>query len=177
MTNSILPNNSGGTPLIGGYFLVWQALLVFSLLESMFVVYVLHGKYQTQMKVPSWVRTLAMCYLAKLINYKVDWSCQHENEERIFTIKLHKSRDDTSCLEPDRKTLNSEDTMRVLCKICNDVEAICSSLKKHHKKEKGRQDWTEVTCILDRFLFHVYIVFVAVCVLCLCVLWNQWYIR
>uniref|UniRef100_H3B7V8 Neurotransmitter-gated ion-channel ligand-binding domain-containing protein n=1 Tax=Latimeria chalumnae TaxID=7897 RepID=H3B7V8_LATCH len=54
--NDILPNNSGGTPLIGGYFLVCLVLMIVDLLESILISRIMHRSSFGTVRVSSWLR-------------------------------------------------------------------------------------------------------------------------
>uniref|UniRef100_A0A8C4RWW8 5-hydroxytryptamine receptor 3A n=1 Tax=Erpetoichthys calabaricus TaxID=27687 RepID=A0A8C4RWW8_ERPCA len=65
--NDLLPNNAGGTPIIGIYFSVCLALMVISLMETIFVMNILHQTRSNVLEVPPFLRTLTFSIIAKLI--------------------------------------------------------------------------------------------------------------
>uniref|UniRef100_F6R6D8 Neurotransmitter-gated ion-channel ligand-binding domain-containing protein n=1 Tax=Xenopus tropicalis TaxID=8364 RepID=F6R6D8_XENTR len=68
--NDLLPATSSGTPLIGIYFSLCLAMLVIGLLETVFVMNILHRGSSQCPAVPIWARTLVLQYLARLVCYK-----------------------------------------------------------------------------------------------------------
>ncbi|XP_041118602.1 5-hydroxytryptamine receptor 3A-like [Polyodon spathula] len=176
MMNNILPNNSGGTPLIGGYFLVCMALLVASLLESIFISNVLHRKSLQGREVPSWVRTLVLHKLAQMICYKKKESSKHQAEESIYTIHSNKNAENPVWKISSQKPACTE--IRILTflkKTCEDVQVMRDTLKNLQARKKSSKEWVEVSCVLDILLLRLYILFIALTSLCLCILWSHWY--
>ncbi|MGH0151649.1 UNVERIFIED_CONTAM: hypothetical protein FKN15_028865, partial [Acipenser sinensis] len=65
--NDLLPNNAGGTPIIGIYFSVCLALMVISLLETIFISNILHQTRSNSHKVPTFLKRITFSFIAKLI--------------------------------------------------------------------------------------------------------------
>ncbi|KAK1168398.1 5-hydroxytryptamine receptor 3A-like [Acipenser oxyrinchus oxyrinchus] len=175
MMNNILPNNSGGTPLIGGYFLVCMALLVASLLESIFISNVLHRKSLQDREVPGWVRTLVLHKLAQLICYKKKVSNKQQDEENIYTIHINKTENPVWKTSSQTPTSMEMRLLTFLKRTCEDVQVMRDTLKKFQARKKSSKEWMEVSYVLDILLFLLYILFIAVTSVCLCVLWSHWY--
>ncbi|MGH0177173.1 UNVERIFIED_CONTAM: hypothetical protein FKN15_074728 [Acipenser sinensis] len=175
MMNNILPNNSGGTPLIGGYFLVCMALLVASLLESIFISNVLHRKSLQDREVPDWVRTLVLHKLAHLICYKKKVSKKQQDEENIYSIHINKTENPVRKMSSQTPASMEMRLLTFLKRTCEDVQVMRDTLKKLQARNKSSKEWMEVSYVLDILLFRSYILFIAVTSVCLCVLWSHWY--
>ncbi|MBN3276694.1 5HT3A protein, partial [Polyodon spathula] len=160
----------------GGYFLVCMALLVASLLESIFISNVLHRKSLQGREVPSWVRTLVLHKLAQMICYKKKESSKHQAEESIYTIHSNKNAENPVWKISSQKPACTE--IRILTflkKTCEDVQVMRDTLKNLQARKKSSKEWVEVSCVLDILLLRLYILFIALTSLCLCILWSHWY--
>ncbi|XP_039597722.1 5-hydroxytryptamine receptor 3A-like [Polypterus senegalus] len=171
MMNNILPNNSGGTPLIGGYFLFCLALLVISLLESIFISYILNGLGAQNRTVPQWVKSFVLGYMSQLICYKITDTREHHKKMNVFTVGMFKSYEDE--LTGNREA-SGQELERFLKDTCDMVKDIRNSFEHFHIRSKDAEEWKEVSIVLDIFIFRVYIIFITVCMVCLGIFWSQW---
>ncbi|XP_014341858.1 5-hydroxytryptamine receptor 3A-like [Latimeria chalumnae] len=179
--NDILPVNSGGTPLIGGYFLVCLALMIVDLLESILISRIMHRSSFGMVRVPSWLRLLVLHYLSKLLQYKDQKFNKDLDTKRIYTIYSNSDEAEIDHLEMNTQegkgNLDTEmfQILNAIGKISQDFQAIKDHISTANKKRKLNKEWFEVALILDIFLFRVYIAFIITCVLSLSALWCHWY--
>ncbi|KAG2462494.1 5HT3A protein, partial [Polypterus senegalus] len=79
----------------GGYFLFCLALLVISLLESIFISYILNGLGAQNRTVPQWVKSFVLGYMSQLICYKITDTREHHKKMNVFTVGMFKSYEGT----------------------------------------------------------------------------------
>uniref|UniRef100_H3BAU5 5-hydroxytryptamine receptor 3A n=1 Tax=Latimeria chalumnae TaxID=7897 RepID=H3BAU5_LATCH len=178
--NDILPNNSGGTPLIGGYFLVCLALMIVDLLESILISRIIQRSSFGMVRVPSWLRLLVLHYLLKLLQYKDQklnkdlWSIGMKTRQS-FSILPNKCHHLEVNRQQGKGNLDTEvfQILSVIRKISQDVQTIKDHISTSKKKKKMDKEWFKVALILDIFLFRIYIAFIIICVLSLSALWSQ----
>uniref|UniRef100_A0A8C4RXX9 5-hydroxytryptamine receptor 3A n=1 Tax=Erpetoichthys calabaricus TaxID=27687 RepID=A0A8C4RXX9_ERPCA len=160
--NDLLPNNAGGTPIIGIYFSVCLALMVISLMETIFVMNILHQTRSNVLEVPPFLRTLTFSIIAKLI------CSEPADEEKANITKTV----DFLLL----KNLKSPPlTQMLLKKLSEDIFAIRSHLDSKNKKALMQSEWIVVASLWDCLLFRVYLLFFVLFSVVIIVSWCMWY--
>uniref|UniRef100_A0A8C4RYK2 5-hydroxytryptamine receptor 3A n=1 Tax=Erpetoichthys calabaricus TaxID=27687 RepID=A0A8C4RYK2_ERPCA len=167
--NDLLPNNAGGTPIIGIYFSVCLALMVISLMETIFVMNILHQTRSNVLEVPPFLRTLTFSIIAKLI-------CSEPLSD--FHISPETAID--SCckvkiLDMPENLKSPPLTQMLLKKLSEDIFAIRSHLDSKNKKALMQSEWIVVASLWDCLLFRVYLLFFVLFSVVIIVSWCMWY--
>ncbi|KAG2462493.1 5HT3A protein, partial [Polypterus senegalus] len=162
--NDLLPNNAGGTPIIGIYFSVCLALMVISLMETIFVMNILHQTRSNVLEVPPFLRSLTFGIIAKLICSEpadIEKGGMENGVQQVLDI-------------PD--SLKSPPlTQKLLKKLSEDIFAIRTHLDSKNKKALMQSEWIVVASLWDCFLFRVYLLFFVLFSVVIIVSWCMWY--
>ncbi|XP_054433140.1 5-hydroxytryptamine receptor 3C-like [Pteronotus mesoamericanus] len=161
MMNDLLPDT--GTPLISVYFALCLSLMVLSLLETIFITYLLHLATTQPPPMPRWLHSLLLhctsptkcCPTApQKRNKNLGLSPAHLpglKEPVEFVGKM---------LGPQEAELNAyPGSMR----ICQEDE-----LQKQHLVSL----WMQFSHMMDTLLFRLYLLFMATSIITVLVLWN-----
>ncbi|KAJ1087411.1 hypothetical protein NDU88_000583 [Pleurodeles waltl] len=177
--NDLLPSTTNGTPLIGIYFSVCLALLVLSLLETVIITHVLHRGAVHGTRIPTWVKTLLLEFIARLVCYKAP---PHANEKTVTSL----------CVPIKQNNLESEEKLKVtqtpppphpdcahtrqqLEQISQDLLSIRGFLERHQQEREEEGEWVRIGYILDSLLYRLYLSFVAIYAMVIISLWCVWY--
>ncbi|XP_048838719.1 5-hydroxytryptamine receptor 3B isoform X2 [Brienomyrus brachyistius] len=166
-----LPATAIKTPLIGVFFAVCMALLVLSLAKSILVVKLLHHN-EKEMKEMS----VSACLLDKYGS-----SSQSFNESSFTSVKtldevdqcegfdfdFHLEEDLLSLCEPQDMVLQLE-------KILQEVISLKYYLHQMESDGATEMDWLALCSKVDRFLFHLYLLILAVYSSTILLLWIGW---
>ncbi|CAH2320130.1 5-hydroxytryptamine receptor 3A-like [Pelobates cultripes] len=175
-----MPATSSGTPLIGVYFIVCMALLLFSIAESIFIVRVVFEE-RIQPEVPDWVKKLVLEKMAAMLcrqkfrkHMESCYNSSHVSWEigSASTEKLSK-RNDVNAEDSTEEILQKEANPGILDKILKEIAFIRSNLEKKDKNAVTRE-WLLVAYILDVFMFRVYLLAVLAYLLSLSLIWSRW---
>uniref|UniRef100_H3B718 5-hydroxytryptamine receptor 3A n=1 Tax=Latimeria chalumnae TaxID=7897 RepID=H3B718_LATCH len=191
--NDLLPNNAGGTPIIGIYFSVCLALMVISLLETIFITNILHQTCSRRPKVPKVLYKITMNFIARIICYvpmqspKVaEKSVHRENRLVQDNIKYNdcnevdsevsedcKVKEDGSQLSTNLQSLNA--IHQFLKKISGDIFMIRHSINSHSEYNQKQGEWIKIAYIWDCLLFRIYLIFLASFSVSIITCWCMWY--
>ncbi|XP_078521559.1 5-hydroxytryptamine receptor 3A-like [Lissotriton helveticus] len=177
--NDLLPSTTNGTPLIGIYFSVCLALLVLSLLETVIITHVLHRGAVHGTRIPNWVKTLLVEFIARLVCYKAP---PQANEKTATSM----------CVQVKQNNLDSEEKLKVpqapspphpdcmhsrqqLEHISQDLLSIRGFLERHQQEREKESEWVRIGYILDSLLYRLYLSFVAIYAVVIISLWCVWY--
>uniref|UniRef100_A0A3B3VXG3 5-hydroxytryptamine receptor 3C-like n=1 Tax=Poecilia latipinna TaxID=48699 RepID=A0A3B3VXG3_9TELE len=134
--NDLLPRDR--TPLINVFFSISLALMVASLLETVFITNIQFSSSQYS-AVPHWLSVLVLRYLAVVV-------CMSPKKSNRVTV----------CLNPSYK----EPALEELKKLTRDLTAIRLQVDKHFQGSKTAEEWQMIGIVIDRLLFYLYIVFI-----------------
>ncbi|XP_060889753.1 5-hydroxytryptamine receptor 3A-like [Labrus mixtus] len=160
--NDLLPVTGETTPLINVLFALSLALMVASLLETVFVTNLQFSSSQYR-AVPKWLNILVLQYLAKVVGLPP------KKKSNRVTVSLQPSN-----IEVNSSTISASDLQRVcadkppldpaldeLRKLSRDLAAIRLHIGKQIEGSSSSQDWLMIGIIIDRLLFGIYIIFIS----------------
>ncbi|XP_069009623.1 uncharacterized protein [Embiotoca jacksoni] len=178
--NDLLPVTGETTPLINVFFSVSLALMVISLLETVFITNIQFrsGQYTA---VPHWLSVLVLRYLAVVVCFppkeksnRITLSLNPSAKEAAMNVcatnisgGLHHSiSDNTLPVKPP-----AEPALDELRKLSRDLAAIRAEMDKYFQGSKTSDEWLMIGIVVDRLLFGLYIVFIVVSFLTIISIW------
>ncbi|XP_039666552.1 5-hydroxytryptamine receptor 3A-like isoform X3 [Perca fluviatilis] len=180
--NDLLPVTEETTPLINVFFSISLALMVGSLLETVLITNIQCSSSQYS-AVPRWLSVLVLRYLAVVvflprkkksnqITVFLNPSLRVKNSSKtdISAIHLQPVFGDTPPVKPP-----PEPALDELRKLSRDLLAIRLQVDKHFQGSETSQEWQMIGIVIDRLLFGLYIVFIAVSFITIICLWSKHY--
>ncbi|XP_074043716.1 5-hydroxytryptamine receptor 3C-like [Macrotis lagotis] len=152
MMNDLLPNS--GTPLISVYFALCLSLMVVSLLETIFLTYLLNLVTTEPPLMPHWLHSLLLHYLQATNCYNE--RSQKENESPDPN-PIHLS----DLKEPRVKAGSAKSWLN------GDPHSPWTQLEHQQKVDI----WVKFSLVLDSLLFWIYLIFMATSLITVTVLW------
>ncbi|XP_076838695.1 5-hydroxytryptamine receptor 3C-like [Brachyhypopomus gauderio] len=167
--NDLLPHTSQETPLINVYFSICLALMVVSLLETIFIVNLINSTVPYP-KVPHWVHILVLRFLARLVFIS-------SNPSPPNTLILERASSSAGVTAQPEITADLEKPeaafVEELRKLGRNVKAIRLNLEEPRTLDPTTEDWYQISKVIDRFLFIIYIIFVFVSFTTIIILWAN----
>ncbi|PNI40586.1 HTR3A isoform 3 [Pan troglodytes] len=170
----------------GVYFVVCMALLVISLAETIFIVRLVH-KQDLQQPVPAWLRHLVLERIAWLLclreqstSQRPPATSQATKTDDCSAMGNHCShmggpqdfekspRDRCSPPPPPREA------SLAVCGLLQELSSIRQFLEKRDEIREVARDWLRVGSVLDKLLFHIYLLAVLAYSITLVILWSIW---
>nr|XP_015817540.2 5-hydroxytryptamine receptor 3B [Nothobranchius furzeri] len=166
-----LPTSAVRTPLIGVFFVVCMAMLMLSLIKSILVVKLLH---HSEMEVKE--MSLTACLLDKYS------SAGHSFPESALTSIKTLDRINTSgdfelesSFEEDLLSLNEiQDPPSGLNWLLQELVSLRLALSQEDSDSSAQAEWLGLCLRLDRLLFHLYLLVLALYTGTLVLLWASW---
>uniref|UniRef100_A0AAY5L0D6 Neurotransmitter-gated ion-channel transmembrane domain-containing protein n=1 Tax=Esox lucius TaxID=8010 RepID=A0AAY5L0D6_ESOLU len=168
MANNLLPVTGETTPIISIYFSLSLALMVTSLLETVFITNIQTSSSHYP-AVPRWLRLIVLDTLAPLLCLPLP---KRAKQPKSGTIKLqsdvtskttsegiqwpHLLATDMLLTEPPLP-LVVEPVLVELRQLCTDLEAIRTQIDKHFLGNENTSEWIHIGKVLDRLLFLIHI--------------------
>ncbi|XP_011921684.1 PREDICTED: 5-hydroxytryptamine receptor 3A isoform X4 [Cercocebus atys] len=186
IVSDTLPATAIGTPLIGVYFVVCMALLVISLAETIFIVRLVH-KQDLQQPVPAWLRHLVLERIAWLLCLR-----EQSTSQRPPATSQATKTDDCSAMRNHCNHMGGpqdlEKNPRGRCSpppppreaslavrgLLQELSSIRHFLEKRDEIREVARDWLRVGSVLDKLLFHIYLLAVLAYSITLVMLWSIW---
>ncbi|CAN9500905.1 unnamed protein product [Ophioblennius macclurei] len=187
--NDLLPVTGETAPLINVFFSISLALMVASLLETIFITNIqfTSSQYGT---VPHWLKVLVLRYLAIVVclpgKEKTNRVTVHIDQSRVSAMNTvsesHTISNNAS--SPNKVTPSPPDppphddhhhhlpSMDLLKKLTRDLAAIRSQMEKHFEGTKTSQDWQMIGIVIDRLLFILYIIFILTSFITITGIWT-----
>ncbi|KAK2818109.1 hypothetical protein Q7C36_022042 [Tachysurus vachellii] len=173
ITNDLLPDSSSHTALINVFFSLSLALMVASLLESMFIVN-LSNNSKHYPKVPRWLRVLVLDFLAHLLfmSPKLPAAPVTVTFNPHAKVRLDMSGEATIPAEAEeRAKMEGAAVVDELKKVARDVLAIRLRLEEHLSPKEN--EWKLIADVIDRLLFRFYLLFVIVTYITILAMWLK----
>ncbi|XP_053567912.1 5-hydroxytryptamine receptor 3A-like [Bombina bombina] len=174
--NDLLPATSSGTPLIGIYFSLCLALLVIGLLETVFVMNILHRGSSQCPAVPIWARTLVLHYLASLVCYKKLDQMEPESLNNSFITEVTTNGKNvnlqSSNVDP---AIGGFQTQLFLRNISSDLQSMRRLMEGYFEQQEIAEEWLRIGLILDALVYRMYLLFMMVYAVILAATWGTWY--
>ncbi|XP_044218404.1 5-hydroxytryptamine receptor 3A-like [Thunnus albacares] len=170
--NDLLPVTGYTTPILNVAFSISFALMVASLLETIFITNIQFSSSQYN-AVPHWVSVLVLHYLAIVVRLppkkksnRVTVSIRPPAGDIIPTNEFQSISGSTPSLKPPLEPALDE-----LMKLSNDLRVIRLLMEKHCEGSKTSREWYMVGIVIDRLLFGIYIVFILVSFITIVCIW------
>ncbi|XP_063297794.1 5-hydroxytryptamine receptor 3A-like [Pelobates fuscus] len=174
--NDLLPATASGTPLIGIYFSLCLALLVIGLLETVFVMNILHRGSSQCPGVPIWARTLVLNYLARLVCYKKVEQFEPESLNNSLTSESAFHGKNVSvqltCVEMSQGDVQTHQFLR---NISSDLHSMRRLMEGYFEQQEIAEEWLRIGLILDAVVYRMYLIFMMVYAVVLGATWGTWY--
>ncbi|XP_037626162.1 5-hydroxytryptamine receptor 3A-like [Sebastes umbrosus] len=181
--NDVLPITGETTPLINVFLFISLALMVASLLETVFITNIQYSSSQHS-AVPNWLSVLVLRYLAVVVclprktqsNRKTVFLNPSATEPakslsitNISAIHLQRVSGDT----PPEKLPPTppEPALDELRKLSRDLIAIRLQMDEHFQGGKTLQEWQMIGIVIDRLLFGLYIALIVVSFITIICIW------
>uniref|UniRef100_W5MSY2 5-hydroxytryptamine receptor 3A n=1 Tax=Lepisosteus oculatus TaxID=7918 RepID=W5MSY2_LEPOC len=180
--NDLLPNNSGGTPIIGVYFSVCLALMVISLVETIFITNILHQTRSKSPQVPMLLRRVTYNIISRVICFSpshrqaVSFKNKRNTEKSIQNVN-YPSVVTPSCPELCRTQRSKCDPGRPISlqKLSQDVEVIRAHLDSQSQYHSTQGEWIQIAYIWDCLLFRLYVLLLLIFTVMIIASWCMWY--
>ncbi|XP_061594964.1 5-hydroxytryptamine receptor 3A-like [Cololabis saira] len=183
--NDLLPVTGETTPLINVFFSISLALMVASLLETVFITNIQFSSCQYS-AVPHWLSVFVLRYLAVLVclrpkeknNRTTVQFNQSSKDPAINTSSISISGSQHHILSGTRPVKASlppavppEPFTDELRKLSRDLTAIRLQVDKYFQGSKTSEEWQMIGTVVDRLLFGLYIVFIVVSFITIMGIW------
>ncbi|MEQ2174051.1 hypothetical protein GOODEAATRI_003845, partial [Goodea atripinnis] len=175
--NDLLPVTGNTTPLINVFFSISLALMVASLLETVFITNIQFSSSQYS-AVPHWLRVLVLRYLAVVVcmppkkksnrvtvylnptNKDISPDSTRNKSSINITENQGISTDLHPVKAPTRPAAPPEPALEELRRLSRDLTAIRLQVDKHFQGSKTAEEWQMIGIVIDRLLFGLYILFI-----------------
>ncbi|XP_049897334.1 5-hydroxytryptamine receptor 3A-like [Epinephelus moara] len=169
LMNDLLPVTGNSTPLMNVFFSISLALMVASLLETVFITNIqLSGDQHGVM--PNWLKVLVLRYLAVIVCVP-----QAKRNRRVAMSPHAPARAmNISSVSVDTPPVTPlhEPALDELRKLSKDLMAIRHHVDKHFKGNHMSQEWQMMGIVIDRLLFGLYILFILICLITIVCIWT-----
>ncbi|XP_072281390.1 5-hydroxytryptamine receptor 3A-like [Pyxicephalus adspersus] len=171
-----------GTPLIGIYYIMCMAFLMISLIESIFIVRMVHQQ-NINADVPKWLKHLVQKKLISLLGiqnklFKVLWKKNSYSAQDVETdgtgkiVTMNIACPGESPM-PGDVALPAAENYDLLSKILKEIVSIREHVK--NDDEFITNEWLQIAYIIDMFIFRVYLFVMIVFVVSLATIWAMRY--
>ncbi|CAK6958171.1 LOW QUALITY PROTEIN: 5-hydroxytryptamine receptor 3A-like [Scomber scombrus] len=170
--NDMLPITGNTIPLINVFLSLCLALMVASLLETIFITNLLCFSACAS-PVPHWIKVFVLQILGCLV-----FLPQKTKEQRDADIQLSTVTAQCEVVEgpPEEKVPVVEDkTVVELRTLGRDLQAIRLQVEQQLKGSQTSEEWMQVGFIIDRLLFGLYILFISVSFITIIIIWVTSY--
>ncbi|XP_059425960.1 5-hydroxytryptamine receptor 3A-like [Carassius carassius] len=149
LMNDLLPVTGNTLPLINVFFSLCLALMVASLLETIFITNIQCGSTHYG-PLPPWAKMLFLNYLAKLVCLSKKPSDQNCDPEEL---RLETKRCDPAVETPPSEAAYKTLPLLELKKISHELLSIRQQIDKHFKTDESAEEWMHLGQVIDRWLF------------------------
>ncbi|XP_040897262.1 5-hydroxytryptamine receptor 3A-like isoform X1 [Toxotes jaculatrix] len=187
--NDLLPVTGETTPLINVFFSISLALMVASLLETVFITNIQFSSTQYS-AVPHWLSVLVLQYLAVVVcippvkkSNRITVFLKPSTEDSAMNTNISSisvrdfqsvSNDTDDSVKPRPAPPEPTDlTLDELRKLSRDLMAIRLQVDKHFHGSKTSQEWQMIGIVIDRLLFGLYIIFISVSFITIMSIWIR----
>ncbi|RXN13591.1 5-hydroxytryptamine receptor 3A-like protein [Labeo rohita] len=150
------------------FFSLCLALMVASLLETIFITNILYGSRDLP-PLPKWLRILVLKYFARIACMKKPCDRHLEGENRSESIFYKNPMTDNAMTDIPKKELVGASSVRVwdqcfdeMKKMSQDLLAIRHQVEEHLNNDNKTDDWMMFGQVIDRVLFIMYSLFIVI---------------
>ncbi|XP_027146050.1 5-hydroxytryptamine receptor 3A-like [Larimichthys crocea] len=155
--NDLLPITGNTIPLLNVFFSLCLALMVASLLETIFITNLLCGSADFS-PVPHWIRVFVLQFLGYM---------------KPSTVMAQQKADERPLEEIG--TAAEGMALRELKSLGRDLQAIRLQVEQQQGQNQSSEEWIQVGFIIDRLLFGLYIFFITVSFITILIIWVNSY--
>ncbi|XP_037325916.2 5-hydroxytryptamine receptor 3A-like [Pungitius pungitius] len=170
--NDLLPITGNTIPLINVFFSICLALMVASLLETIFITNLLCGSADFS-PVPRWIHVLVLQILGRLVCLRQRTKEPSDSEMKPNATVAQQKPDDE--LSEEIGTVVGGGALQELRSLGKNLQAIRLQVEQQLRGSKGQEDWIQVGFIIDRLLFGLYILFISVSFITIIIIWANSY--
>ncbi|XP_041647337.1 5-hydroxytryptamine receptor 3A-like [Cheilinus undulatus] len=173
--NDLLPITGDTIPLLNVFLSLCLTMMVGSLLETVLITNLLCGS--AHYPVPRFIRVLVLHILGFLVllppksRDPEDTVIQNpaaQAEIKDSSLVAESSRD------PEQKSpLDEDKALQELRSVGRELQVLHLQLKQQLEGNQNSEDWIQVGLIIDRLVFCLYMIFIAVSFITIIVLWMQ----
>ncbi|KAL2090123.1 hypothetical protein ACEWY4_014811 [Coilia grayii] len=171
LMNDLLPVTGNTIPLLNVFFSICLALMVGSLLETIIITNLLHNA-KDYPAVPRWVRVLVIEFMGRLVCLRRKKTVQgfvFPNQDSMVKVKAGGQGDAVGQAEGPETGAVSE-----LRKLRRQLRDIRQHVFSKSESDQHSQDWVHIGCVIDRFLFILYAIFISISFITIVALWIHW---
>nr|XP_046247897.1 5-hydroxytryptamine receptor 3A-like [Scatophagus argus] len=172
LMNDLLPVTGNTIPLINVFFSLCLALMVTSLLETIFITNLLSNSADFS-PIPHWVRVFVLQILGCLVFLPLkSKEPKHSEMKPSPVVALQKVNDGP----PEKTEPEAEGkALHELRSLSRDLQAIRLQVEQQQSGSSSSEEWVQVGFIIDRLLFGLYILFISVSFITIIVIWVNSY--
>ncbi|XP_053286898.1 5-hydroxytryptamine receptor 3C [Pleuronectes platessa] len=164
--NDLLPTTGNSIPLINVFFSLCLALMVASLLETIFITNLLCGSANFS-PVPHWIRVLVLQMLGCLVPLP-----QKVKDSDVKRSAVVAKREEP---QVERGPLVEDKAVQELRSLGKDLQALRLQVDQQLGGATSSEEWIQVGFTIDRLLFGFYILFISVSFITIIIIWVNSY--
>ncbi|XP_056382252.1 5-hydroxytryptamine receptor 3A-like isoform X1 [Hyla sarda] len=170
--NTMLPT-SDMVPVLGIFCCVVMAVMVFSIMESIAISYMLILS-KSQSTVPSWIKTWILRYLARALFFKEKFFMEYGIKISQTETNVNPRVLEEQSMETKRKPQNDkEDKMvkKLLKMLLQEVKKIHDKIVDSNDMDDLKTEWHAVALVLERLVLLIYLLTVAILFAVVLIIW------
>ncbi|XP_074492809.1 5-hydroxytryptamine receptor 3A-like [Sebastes fasciatus] len=164
--NDLLPITGNTIPLMNVFFSLCLALMVTSLLETIFITNLLCGSADFS-PVPQWIRVLVLQILGRLVFMPLKTKEPRDSDMKPMAGLAQLPEESGPAVEGK--------ALQELRSLGKDLQAIRLQVEQQLGRSQSSEEWIQVGFIIDRLLFGFYILFVTVSFITIIIIWSNAY--
>ncbi|XP_077463693.1 5-hydroxytryptamine receptor 3C-like [Stigmatopora argus] len=176
LMNDMLPITGNTIPLINVFLSLCLALMVVSLLETTFITNLLHSS-KDYSEVPGWIRLLFINVIGRLVLLPPKRKIVEQilRNPGVLEMTASTQRVGEGEVQGAEGPLDQDEAVEVLRTLGRDLRVIRMKLEGELNVSQSAEEWNQVGFIIDRTLFSIYIIFLAVSLVSITVIWVDSY--
>ncbi|XP_068176265.1 5-hydroxytryptamine receptor 3C [Antennarius striatus] len=170
--NDLLPITGNSIPLLNVFFSLCLALMVASLLETIFVTNLL-GSSCNFSPVPRWAQVVVLQILGRVVCLPQKTKEPIGSGLKLNTVAPQQIADigPPKAEEPVEET-NTDQELR---NMSRDLTALRLQVEQHLGGSQSSEEWMQLGFIIDRLLFGLYVLFISISFITIMVIWLNSY--
>ncbi|KAM4614496.1 5-hydroxytryptamine receptor 3A-like isoform 2-T2 [Discoglossus pictus] len=174
--NDLLPN-SDSPPVLGIFCCVCLAVMVFSIIGSIAISYML-TQSDTQPNVPPWIRTWILRHLARVLCFKN--TIKREDLVSVVAVAGNTVPEDSRPTNPDTEfrekikgSTKGSLEAKLLKKLLSEILKIHQDLTNTKNESDAKTDWYMAALVVDRLVLFVYLFTVVIIFAIVIIVWSS----
>ncbi|KAM9831441.1 5-hydroxytryptamine receptor 3C-like [Neosynchiropus ocellatus] len=167
--NSLLPATGDTIPLLNVFLSLCLTLMMGSLLETIVITNFLHGSSRLP-ALPRWIKILVIKVLGCVVGLPRKPKAKDTVVENLAGLEMPVSvRHDEEA--PNADGLPIDMMVKRLQILSRELHILRLQVDQHMGRSKTAEEWIQVSLIVDRLLFIIYIFFLSISLTTFVVLW------